>query len=192
MSVYKILMISSLTTLTILMSGFVSAKDALSELSKGAIVYNLLNLHADPTRHTLSSVNYQLEGLIPRCTALEITDAGKKRLKFKIKESGIEYSYDFHAKSTPGEFDNHLAKVFAAKCNTALSKNLNNADQAGIKTGLAKKGMSKNGVLLALGYPPEHITPDPKTADQWTYWKNKFNRFIVHFNSKGIVENVQQ
>jgi hypothetical protein len=55
-----------------------------------------------------------------------------------------------------------------------------------IYTGKAVPGMTKQQVILALGFPPEHKTPDT-SLDVWTYWKQ--NPYTVQF-SNGIVTSV--
>ena len=40
--------------------------------------------------------------------------------------------------------------------------------------------MSKAGVLVAIGYPPDHATPS-LDANEWIYWRNKMFRFGVQF-----------
>ena len=51
-------------------------------------------------------------------------------------------------------------------------------------------GMSREGVILAVGYPPEHQTPSLE-ADQWSYWRNSHSRFQVYFVG-GLVSGIQQ
>lgn len=42
--------------------------------------------------------------------------------------------------------------------------------------------MSKDAVLVAIGYPPITRTPTLE-SDDWTYWSNRFNTFIVYFEN---------
>jgi hypothetical protein len=60
----------------------------------------------------------------------------------------------------------------------------------GIQQGQVFQGMSKQGVILAIGYPPEHQTPSLE-ADQWSYWRNSHRRFQVYFVG-GLVSGIQQ
>ena len=50
--------------------------------------------------------------------------------------------------------------------------------------------MTKQGVLNAIGYPPAHVTPTTD-LNTWVYWKNRFNKMNVLFNSQGLVESIQ-
>ena len=83
--------------------------------------------------------------------------------------------------------DMHMNRYFGPNCPdlTALS----DADRAGIQQGQVFQGMSKQGVILAIGYPPEHATPS-LDSDQWSYWRNSHSRFLVYFVD-GVVSGIQ-
>ena len=59
----------------------------------------------------------------------------------------------------------------------------------GVRDGRVYTGMTKRGVVFALGYPPSHATPSTD-ANQWRYWRNRWRTFIVHFED-GRVARVQ-
>ncbi len=60
-------------------------------------------------------------------------------------------------------------------------------DRKGIKQGKVFKGMTKNGVMAAFGYPATHKTPSPKSS-QWVYWNSRYGTKVVVFNKHGIVK----
>jgi hypothetical protein len=62
------------------------------------------------------------------------------------------------------------------------------AERDSILAGQVKKDMSKKAVLAAIGYPPQHVTPSLEGND-WTYWSNLFNRFVVKFKN-GKVDSI--
>lgn len=153
-------------------------------------VYTAVNLHPDNERGLLYTVNYQLSALLPRCTAVEITGLGRKKMKFRLKESNREYVFVKHKRSTPMSLGEYLGDFFTSKCDDADLKGLNKKDLAGIKTGRASVGMSKQGVLLAMGRPPHHVTPSLEHYE-WMYWRNRFVRIAVTFDDNGIVSEVR-
>ena len=63
-------------------------------------------------------------------------------------------------------------------------------DKKGIADGRAYKGMSKEGVRIALGYPALHETPSLQD-DVWTYWRNRFATTAVEFDASGRVKAVR-
>jgi hypothetical protein len=66
---------------------------------------------------------------------------------------------------------------------------LNAQDQEGIKTGKAMVGMTKQGVMVALGYPATSKTPSTD-LNTWVYWKTRLNTLTVNFSPDGLVESV--
>jgi hypothetical protein len=66
---------------------------------------------------------------------------------------------------------------------------LSKKDLEGVQQGKAMPGMTKAGVMTALGYPAPHETPSPDDS-VWTYWQNRFRKLKVEFDNKGIVTNV--
>ena len=151
-------------------------------------VYTLTNLHPDMNRSKLFSVNFQQPGLIPLCTEVEILDASNKKITFKVKETGMEYKYLNH-KTAGEDLLTNAARYFGKECNKDKTSKLSDIDQQGIAQGKALTGMSKQGVIYAIGYPPLGGTPSTD-ATTWKYWFNRFNTFNVVFNNEGIVTQV--
>jgi hypothetical protein len=63
-------------------------------------------------------------------------------------------------------------------------------DRKGIGEGAASVGMTKDGVMIALGYPATHRTPSPD-SNTWIYWTNRFGTIAVTFDDKGIVTGIK-
>ena len=152
----------------------------------GKEVYTLTNLRPDEQNQRLYTVNYQQPGRIKVCTKVKIEKLKRKRMDFRIVESGRSYHYLFHRKSTPEGFDANIKKYFGPECPQAEIDSLSAVDQEGIKKGITKAGMTRRGVILAIGYPPEHVTPDLE-YDEWAYWMNKFVTRRLVFGSDGKV-----
>jgi hypothetical protein len=159
------------------------------DLMQAPRVYTLVNLHPDEVRARLYAVNYQQSGLIPRCTEVDLIEIDGESLLFRVPETSREYHYYYH-KAASEPFDQHLLKYFGSSCNPGDVRSLSDTDQAGIREGKASAGMTKQGVLYAIGYPPPHVTPDLE-AKEWTYWKNRFDRMIVVFDDEGRVVEIR-
>ena len=153
------------------------------------VVYTLVNLHPDETRKRLYSVNYQQAGLLPRCTRVKIESVSSNEMKFLAVDGGREYAYIFH-NSMRDSVPKHLDKYFGTSCDKSKVQKMSKIDQEGIKTGQATEGMTKQGVILAIGYPPEHVTPTTE-GNAWRYWKNRFGTMVVHF-ADGKVVRIQK
>jgi len=152
--------------------------------------YTLTNLHPDQRRKILYSVNYQEDGLIPVCTPVQIQVVSPKKMIFTRLDTHEQYQYIFHRRSLRAPIPAHLDKYFGTECPKNVLDRMSQTDMAGIKAGEVHEGMTKDGVILAIGYPPAHETPD-LNADTWKYWTNHFGTFLVKFQ-KGYVSEIVQ
>ncbi len=159
-------------------------------LFKAEKVYTLTNLHPDQANARLYSTNYQQPGLIPRCTEVKLQKINRKVLIFNVTSFDKEYHYLYAPKSTPEPLAMHLKEVFGRQCDPNSVKKMSKFDQSGILQGAALIGMTKEGVRLAMGRPPKHVTPKLESP-VWTYWTNRFRRKVITFNEKGHVSKIQ-
>lgn len=150
-------------------------------------VYTQTNLHPDVARKRLFSINYQQDGLIPRCSEVELVDVNSSQLLFNYE--GQRYQYVFHKAS--GDFDTNLKKYFGTRCDDSALQSLSEIDRKGLKNGQVYEGMSKKGVTLAIGFPPQHVTPSLE-SNVWRYWNSRFNTFLVNFDENGKVESIKE
>jgi hypothetical protein len=160
------------------------AADGAYPLVGASGVHTLVNLHPDEQRHRLYSVNYQQTGLIPRCSKVRIESVDSRKMTFRLLDSDREYEYVFH-NTLRDPIPTHLDKFFGKKCDASL-EGFSEVDRKGIRSGSVLPGMSKRGVMLAIGYPPEHATPS-LDSDVWTYWKNRFGKMTVSFANGKVV-----
>ena len=147
-------------------------------------VYTQVNLHPDEKRQRLYSVNYQRPGLLPLCTRVRIESVTAKEMIFTLAEGGRKYTYIFH-NSLRDPVAKHLDRYFGVTCNKAKLDGLSRVARDGVLAGQVSSGMSKEAVILAIGFPPEHATPSLE-ASAWRYWKNRFNTFLVHFEGDKV------
>ena len=159
------------------------------DLSSLAHVYTLTNLHPDEKNHRLYSVNYLQPGLIPVCSEIEVVDQGRKKFVFRVKATGRTYSYLDHKQSAE-PFEDHLRRFFGTACDQNRIDSLGQKDKNGILTGTVSRGMTKQGVIFALGHPPRLENPDPMKSLRWKYWVNRFDTKAIEFNDKGIVTTI--
>ncbi|GAB1264668.1 lipoprotein [Aurantivibrio infirmus] len=159
------------------------------DLVKEDGVYTLVNLHPDEGNRRLYAVNYQQPGLIPVCTQVKITKMSRKAIIFEIPErNNRKYEY-LHYKKLPESLDEHGTQIFGKTCPKDAIAKMSKIDQEGIKEGIAKVGMTKAGVLIAMGPPPSHATYS-QDLDEWMYWQHKFARLRVDFKDGKVSEVV--
>lgn len=153
------------------------------------VAYTQVNLHPDEKRKRLYAANFQQDGLIPVCTQVEIMVISNKKMIFLNDSNGEQYTYLNH-KQANGDFLGHIELFFNKDCPQSEIDQLSELDRRGIQLGKALPGMTRKGVVLAMGYPPQRENPEYASL-QWTYWKSRFNRLKVYFNEYGIVTHIQ-
>jgi hypothetical protein len=141
--------------------------------------FTLVNLHPDNERGRLFAVNFQQAGLIPVCSEVEYLGIDDDSFKFRVVSTGRKYEY-FNHKAAAEPFSDHLNRFFGAVCPREEIASLSDLDREGIRDGHAIKGMTRRGVILAMGHPPRHVNPDPN-APTLMYWRNRFNRVEIQF-----------
>ncbi len=182
---------SILFTATILAAatspGVVSAGGADARAWVGRELMTTKNLHPDEARARLYAVNYQQDGLIPVCTKVRVEKVTRKAMIFTVVETGRRYTYYTH-RSLREPFYDHLTRYFGESCPEVSE--FSAKDREGIETGQVLVGMTKKGVAIAIGLPPAHETPSPKSP-RWKYWRNRFDTFVVLFGDDGKVVAIQ-
>ena len=161
----------------------ISSDPRLDYIQEGAVLQLQYNLHPTEATKTVSALNYQPAALIPRCTPVTILSFDKKHIYFAL-ESGVQYRW-VREKHIREDYAHHFAQFFVPQCDNPTLEGFSAEDKQGIVDGDAFEGMTKRGVLYAMGLPPDHETPN---LDQsvWTYWKNKFVRKQVKFNGDKV------
>jgi len=148
-------------------------------------VYTLTNLHPDEGRGRLYSVNYQQDGLIKVCSPVRIEEVSAKRMTFTVLSTGRRYEYIFHRMERE-PVEQHIGRYFGPRCPTETLQGLDAADVAGVQQGHVYQGMTRQGVILAVGYPPARTTPT-LDSDVWRYWTSRFNSLEVYFQNGRVV-----
>lgn len=136
----------------------------------------------------ISDSNYAEDGkrIIPFGTPVQATGYGRYRVKVLIdgqrQEIGNDYSRDLdneafaHRYIVP-EDPRARAAAFPAKIRQA------------IEGARVTRGMTREQVLMALGYPMSSENPD-LNADIWRFWLSSFDEFQVLFDAGGKVRDV--
>ena len=159
------------------------------------IRYNTYNIHTqtkDGVKGKASYANYTKPGeghvIIPPGTELTITDKSRKSFTFTYDAGQKKVKYEFHQSRMGMSLDEYLDKI-TAKQPPSLD-GLSKLDRQGVAEGRALVGMSREGVMTALGYPATHKTPSPE-ASTWIFWKNRFGTLAVEFDDAGKVKEVR-
>jgi hypothetical protein len=132
------------------------------------------------------TTNYRKGFLIPVNTRVSLVSIGSKKAELKLADSGHPLTIENVPKHTNEDMQTAFKKIAGPRKVDLSAFSVD--EQESILAGQVKKGMGRKAVLVAIGYPPQIETPSLDSND-WTYWSNRFNRFIVHFKN-GKVDNI--
>lgn len=169
-------------------------KDA--KLAPARTVYLKNNIHCQQqTRrgnviYKASYANYTDPGaghqIIPVNSAVQIETG--KYLTITNQADGKQILFEFNSRNMGMSADEYISLITSS---TKISLNhFSKTDKKGIRDGKAYKGMTKEGVRTALGYPASHKTPS-LDSNIWIYWKNRFATTSVEFDKKGKVKQIR-
>lgn len=165
-----------------LIAGFAAAADQ--------VRYTKINIHTqskDGKLHKASYANYTNPGaghvIIPAGSKIVVTKLKSKAIYFDF-DDGKQCVFEFHKQRMGMSVEDYLDKISSVE--PVSLNNLSKRDRQGVEQGVAMIGMSRAGVMAALGYPATHKTPslDAKT---WIYWTNRFGTYAVDFDDDGKV-----
>jgi hypothetical protein len=136
-------------------------------------------------------LNYTRGTMIPAGSEVTGLDSFQRAFKpnpaLRFNLAGVRGYFDiyFAAKYHPGlDFTRFFNRLFVGQPFSELTRGLSLRELEAIRRGQIVKGMSKRAVLIALGYPPEHRTPQLE-SQTWIYWPSRFKKQRVLFNAQG-------
>ncbi len=124
---------------------------------------------------------------LPYNTKLRAQPSGKS-IRF-VTDAGLVIAYEIHP-ARMGMSGREYVNLITSPTPVSY-EGLSDVDRQGIKAGKAMVGMSKQGVMIALGYPAANRTPSPDQNNAWTYWKGRYNTYAVEFDNSGNVISIR-
>ena len=137
----------------------------------------------------ISDANYQEAGkkVVPVGTAVKITGYGRQRVALDAGGQKLWLGNDYSREIDLAAF----AERFVVKADPkARIAGFPAKTQEAIKTMKVSKGMTKEQVLMSVGYP---ITSENPTLDSpvWRYWLSSFAPFTVLWDAQGRVKEIE-
>ena len=188
---FKKILCLSILTICLFVNPLVS--ESRSKFLVEGPVYLKVNIHYQDNGKDCkaSYANYTNPGaghkIMPVNTSVQFKKWGDKGFIIIDTQNNTEIYFEFHEPRMQMTREDYIGKITSAS-KVDLDK-LSENDRKGIKDGLASVGMTKDGVMMALGYPATHKTPSP-AGNRWIYWTNRFGTIAVSFDGQGIVSEI--
>lgn len=160
------------------------------------IRYTKYNIHAQQSRRDVkaSYAGYVDSGhghfFIPAGSRVTFPGQGhrwRNGFWFTVADTGQKVFFEFH-QGRMGMTEQEYIELITSKTPVSLD-HFSEQDRRGINAGTVYTGMTKEGVLTALGYPARHQTPSLESGT-WTYWRNRFLTMGVVFDGSGHVISI--
>ena len=156
-----------------------------ANISMGATYYTQFVIRYEKGTHL--TTNYRRGALIPVNTPVKLLNITSKTIEVEVYNSSQKLLVKNVEKHTGDDVYRAFDKLFARK-KVNLSK-FTSLELDHIKSGTVANGMSKDAVIIAIGYPPITETTN-LDSNLWVYWSGRFNKFNVHFKD-GKVSKVE-
>jgi outer membrane protein assembly factor BamE (lipoprotein component of BamABCDE complex) len=181
---------AALLGLGVLAAGLLTAcathEKAIADPRVGRAFYLCCNLHYD--KPEITDANYSQGTLVPFATRVEIVKVTRQGVVFKpAGHAQLTLEYKHGGKSVP--FDQYLNHLFVTDDPRLKLRKVPARQVKQMESGTVAPGMSRDQVLMTLGYPPGDRTPSLE-ASSWTYYANPSQTFVVSFDGGGKVTQV--
>jgi len=149
----------------------------------GKEYFTRFTLREEKNKH--NNTNYARGNLVPINTKVRLVEFKKNEIVLQRLDTDTELridNEDKYTKKTAEEF----AKLLLASQETRIER-LPSEIATAIKSGEMRKGMTKEQVLMARGYPPAHETPSTD-GDRWVYWSSRYVKQTIVFQGGKLAE----
>ncbi len=146
--------------------------------------FTCCNLHYE--NDWISDANWSSLPMIPAGQPARITDYGRYRIFVDIDGKPMRLGLDYGRSEPLGQF---ARKIVVAQDPKAKIATWSAGVREAVKLGKIMVGMTKEQVIVSLGYPAAHQTPS-LDYPQWKYWLTKVGSFVVLWDDKGQVREV--
>lgn len=148
--------------------------------ARAADLFTCCNLHQ--SGGWISDGNYTTEPFIPAGAPVKVTGWGRNEVHANIAGRSIRAGVDH---PSPVETREQLAARLFVREDPRLRVAAWSPDaQAAIAAGKARRGMTKEQVVVALGQPRKDRTPDMGAA-RWVYFSAEDEEFDIDFDAEG-------
>jgi hypothetical protein len=146
--------------------------------------FTCCNLHYE--NDWISDANWSSLPMLPAGQPAKITDYGRYRIYVDIDGKSMRLGLDYGRSEPLGQF---ARKIVVAQDPKAKIAAWPAGVREAVRLGRIAPGMTKEQVIVSLGYPPAHQTPS-LDSPQWKYWLTRVGSFLVVWDEKGQVRDV--
>jgi hypothetical protein len=148
-------------------------------------LYTCCNIHYEGDQ--INDANYFVGATVPFGSPVQVQSIGRNSITFLA--GGTKLTLEHLYGKDQESFEQYADKVLVSEDPKLRVASVPRMVQDAIRDGRVERGMTREQVILSLGYPPSHRTPS-LSASEWTYWHNRWLTYKVAFDDAGVVSNV--
>lgn len=152
------------------------------ELPQG---YTCCNLHYDGD--WISDANWGASPMIPAGAPIKVLSWGSNRAAVEIEGKALRIGHDYGRKDE--SLETYVGRLVVKNNPRAKIDRYPEKVRAAIKAGKPATGMTREQVIMAVGYPATHQTRS-LDANVWHHWTSRTKRYEIHWNDKGTVQKI--
>lgn len=153
------------------------------EAAVGRDYFTRFTFHEEKNEH--STTNYARGPIVPINTPVKLVSMAGSLLVLKRGDTGQEIKVKNEEKYSKKSIK-EIASIMLAEERTPIEL-VPEPFASAVRNGEMRKGMSKELVLMARGYPPAHETPSIE-SDRWVYWSSRFVKQTIVFSDGRLSE----
>jgi serine/threonine protein kinase len=148
--------------------------------------YTCCNLHA--SGDWVSDLNYATDTLIPAGSPIRVEDYGRWRVFTELDGKKVRIGLDYGRSSET--LAQYIRKLTVDKDLRFRMAQFPTSIQDAIRAGKIMPGMTKEQLVMAVGFPARHETPNV-SAPVWKFWYSSRIQYSVNFDEHGRVKDIQ-
>ena len=143
--------------------------------------YTCCNLHYD--KDWISDANWRRAAMIPAGAKIRVLEYGSNRASVEIDGKPMRIGQDYGRKE---ESIQQFIQKIVVKSNpqAKIAKYPEKIRQA-VRDGVVIPGMTREQVIISVGYPPTHKTPSLESSI-WNHWASRAGRYEVHWKGNAV------
>lgn len=145
-------------------------------------LYTCCNIHHESS--DFSDANYYVGGMLLLGSPVQVQSVDRGAVT--ILAAGQQISLHHRYGTAQETLQQYIDKILVSEDPKVKLSSYSQSAQQAIKDGRVEVGMTRDQVIMAIGYPPTHRTAS-LSASEWTYWYNTWMTYRVQFDSDGKV-----
>lgn len=147
-------------------------------------LFTCCNIHHEGD--TVNDGNYSVGAILPFGSAATVTAMTGNSVTFTAGGMPLTLVQSYGTAQESG--DQYFNKILVATDPHIRFNTFPKDVQSAITDARVERGMTKEQVLMSIGYPPTHRTASTD-SNAWTYWQNRWVTYQVQFGEDGKVVN---